>query len=154
MDRARYDRQIKLHGFGEEGQIRLQKARVLVVGAGGLGVPACLYLNSMGIGVLGLVDADIVETSNLHRQPAYSAADVGKRKIDVLARHLKAQNPHTRVELHPVFLKPNNALELLEDYDLVVDATDRIPTRYLLPGLQSAGNPWGFTRDHRDPAGT
>ena len=149
MDRARYDRQIKLQGFGEEGQISLQKARVLVVGAGGLGVPACLYLNSMGVGVLGLVDADIVETSNLHRQPAYSTTDVGKRKIDVLARHLKAQNPHTRVELHPVFLKPDNALELLEDYDLVVDATDRIPTRYLLDdACVIKGIPWVYGALH------
>ncbi|MFZ9002721.1 MAG: ThiF family adenylyltransferase [Robiginitalea sp.] len=149
MERARYDRQIRLRGFGEAGQKSLQRARVLVVGAGGLGVPVCLYLNSMGVGTLGIVDADVVETSNLHRQPAYREADVGKRKIDVLADHMKAQNPHTRVVLHPVFLQPSNALDLLEDYDLVVDATDRIPTRYLLDdACVIRGIPWIYGALH------
>ncbi|UCE70413.1 MAG: HesA/MoeB/ThiF family protein [Flavobacteriaceae bacterium] len=149
MERARYDRQIRLRGFGEAGQKSLQQARVLVVGAGGLGVPVCLYLNSMGVGTLGIVDADVVETSNLHRQPAYREADVGKRKIDVLADHMKAQNPHTRVVLHPVFLQPSNALDLLEDYDLVVDATDRIPTRYLLDdACVIRGIPWIYGALH------
>ncbi|MEJ2585002.1 MAG: HesA/MoeB/ThiF family protein [Robiginitalea sp.] len=132
MDRTRYDRQIKLKGFGKHGQKLLQEARVLVVGAGGLGVPVCLYLNAMGVGTLGIADGDVVETSNLHRQPAYGTADVGKLKIEVLSDRLQAQNPHTRVQKHPVFLMPSNVLEILGEYDLVVDATDRIPTRYLL----------------------
>ncbi len=132
MDASRYDRQIKLRGFGKSGQERLQDARVLVVGAGGLGVPVCLYLNAMGVGTLGIVDGDVVETSNLHRQPVYRDADVGKLKIEALAHHLRAQNPNTQCNLHPEFLLPSNALQLLEGYDLVVDATDRIPTRYLL----------------------
>lgn len=149
MERARYDRQIRLQGFGEEGQKRLQEARVLVVGAGGLGVPACLYLNAMGVGTLGIMDADVVETSNLHRQPTYRAADEGKPKIEVLAAHLQAQNPHTRVVLHPVFLRPSNALDLLESYDLVVDATDRIPTRYLLDdACVIRGIPWVYGALH------
>ena len=132
MGPDRYDRQIRLQGFGVEGQERLKNSRVLVVGAGGLGVPAGLYLNAMGVGTLGIADGDVIETSNLHRQPVYRAEDVGKRKIEVLADHLRAQNPNTRIELYPEFLQPSNALEILEGYDLVVDATDRIPTRYLL----------------------
>jgi len=132
MQADRYDRQTRLEGFGQDGQARLKEARVLVVGAGGLGVPVCLYLNAMGVGTLGIADGDVIETSNLHRQPIYRDADVGKRKIEVLAAHLKGQNPDTRVVLHSEFLLPSNALEILEGYDLVVDATDRIPTRYLL----------------------
>jgi adenylyltransferase/sulfurtransferase len=103
-----------------------------VVGAGGLGVPVCLYLNAMGVGTLGIADQDVIETTNLHRQPVYRAGDVGRQKIDVLSDHLSAQNPLTRIERHPKFLMPSNALEILDGYDLVVDATDRIPTRYLL----------------------
>lgn len=132
MGQDRYDRQIRLQGFGQSGQERLRDARVLVVGAGGLGVPACLYLNAMGVGTLGIADGDVIETSNLHRQPVYRAGDVGRPKIEVLADHLSAQNPLTRIELHPEFLMPSNALEILQGYDLVIDATDRIPTRYLL----------------------
>lgn len=132
MGQDRYDRQIRLLGFGQSGQERLREASVLVVGAGGLGVPVCLYLNAMGVGTLGIADGDVIETSNLHRQPVYRAGDVGRHKIEVLADHLSAQNPQTRIERHPEFLMPSNALEILEGYDLVVDATDRIPTRYLL----------------------
>ncbi len=132
MSDTRYDRQIKLQGFGAEGQRRLRQSRILVVGAGGLGVPVCLYLNAMGVGTLGIADGDVIETSNLHRQPAYGEADVGKPKTEVLAETLRAQNPQPRLELHPTFLVPSNVLEILEGYDLVVDATDRIPTRYLL----------------------
>ena len=132
MDQDRYDRQIRLKAFGEEGQQRLKEARVLVVGAGGLGVPVCLYLGAMGVGTLGIADGDVIETSNLHRQPVYKDSDVGKPKIDVLGAHLRAQNPDTLVALHKEFLTSSNTLEILQGYDLVVDATDRIPTRYLL----------------------
>lgn len=132
MSVNRYDRQIRLAGFGARGQELLRNARVLVVGAGGLGVPICQYLNAMGIGTLGIVDGDIIEETNLHRQPAYSPSDNGKAKILVLGRKLQEQNPDTNIELHQTFLQPANAMALLENYDLVVDATDRIPTRYLL----------------------
>jgi adenylyltransferase/sulfurtransferase len=132
MKSIRYDRQIRLEGFGSKSQKLLEQARVLVVGAGGLGVPVGLYLNAMGVGTLGLVDADIVEESNLHRQPAYGPADIGKTKISVLGERLRQQNPDTKIELHKTFLQSNNALKLLEHYDLVIDATDRIATRYLL----------------------
>lgn len=132
MSETRYDRQIKLKGFGAAGQELLRQSRILVVGAGGLGVPVCLYLNAMGVGTLGIADGDVIETSNLHRQPAYGEADVGRPKAEVLAETLRAQNPHTRLNLHPTFLVPSNVLDILDGYDLVVDATDRIPTRYLL----------------------
>lgn len=132
MRTRRYDRQIQLPGFGSVGQQRLSAARVLVVGAGGLGVPVCQYLNAMGLGTLGIVDGDQIEESNLHRQPLYTPEDIEKYKSDVLGRWMRLQNPETQVKLYPVFLNTENVLELLEDYDLVVDATDRIPTRYLL----------------------
>lgn len=132
MNLNRYDRQIRLTGFGTRGQELLGKARILVVGAGGLGVPVCQYLNAMGVGTLGIVDGDSIEETNLHRQPAYGPSDNGQAKISVLGRKLKEQNPETNIELHQTFLEPSNAMALLENYDLVVDATDRIPTRYLL----------------------
>ena len=132
MSLNRYDRQIRLSGFGPGAQELLGRARILVVGAGGLGVPVCQYLNAMGVGTLGIVDGDIIEETNLHRQPAYGPADIGKAKISVLGRNLREQNPDTNIELHQTFLQPANAMGLLENYDLVVDATDRIPTRYLL----------------------
>ncbi|MGB5404836.1 MAG: HesA/MoeB/ThiF family protein [Robiginitalea sp.] len=132
MNLNRYDRQIRLTGFGTRGQELLGNARILVVGAGGLGVPVCQYLNAMGVGTLGIVDGDIIEETNLHRQPAYGPSDNGQAKISVLGRKLKEQNPETNIELHQTFLEPSNAMALLENYDLVVDATDRIPTRYLL----------------------
>jgi len=132
MSTTRYDRQIQLPGFGKEGQQRLSAARVLVVGAGGLGGPVCQYLNAMGVGTLGIVDGDRIEESNLHRQPLYTPQDCKEYKTDVLARWMRLQNPETEVRLHSYYLTTENALELLEDYDLVVDATDRIPTRYLL----------------------
>ncbi len=132
MNLNRYDRQIRLTGFGTRGQELLGNARILVVGAGGLGVPVCQYLNAMGVGTLGIVDGDRIEETNLHRQPAYGPSDNGQAKISVLGRKLKEQNPETNIELHQTFLEPSNAMALLENYDLVVDATDRIPTRYLL----------------------
>lgn len=132
MIHNRYDRQIRLRGFGVKGQQLLGRARILVVGAGGLGVPVCQYLNAMGVGILGIVDRDIIEETNLHRQPLYSPSDTGKPKISVLGKKLQQQNPDTILELHQTFLEPSNALDLLKSYDLVVDATDRIATRYLL----------------------
>lgn len=132
MSKHRYDRQTRLEGFGIKGQELLGNARILVVGAGGLGVPICTYLNAMGVGTLGIVDGDTIDQTNLHRQPAYGPEDVGKPKVSVLAQVLKKQNPASLIRTHREFLGPANALELLEPYDLVVDATDRIPTRYLL----------------------
>jgi len=132
MSDLRYDRQIRLKGFGSNGQELLGKARIMVVGAGGLGVPVCQYLNAMGVGTLGIVDGDTIDRTNLHRQTAYRPEDQGKLKVTVLKEVLERQNPDTRINTYPLFLGPANVLGLLEAYDLVVDATDRIPTRYLL----------------------
>ncbi|WP_276388967.1 HesA/MoeB/ThiF family protein [Eudoraea chungangensis] len=132
MKQERYNRQTILKGFGRTGQVKLQKAKVLVIGAGGLGVPVLTYLNAMGVGTIGIVDKDVVSISNLHRQVLYGQADVGKPKVLAAKEKLEAQNPETRVISHQEFLAPSNALELIESYDLVVDTSDNFPTRYLV----------------------
>ncbi|WP_348771765.1 HesA/MoeB/ThiF family protein [Maribacter sp. MMG018] len=129
---GRYQRQIILSDFGEKGQAALKKSKVLVVGAGGLGVPVLVYLNAMGVGTLGIVDADKVSKSNLHRQVLYTDAMVGQPKVVAAKDQLKAQNPETKIDIYQVFLGTDNALEIIEKYDLVVDASDNFPTRYLI----------------------
>lgn len=129
---SRYLRQTILPGFGKEGQEALSKAKVLIVGAGGLGVPVLTYLNAMGVGMLGIVDVDIVSKSNLHRQVLYTEAMVGKAKVDVAKDQLQAQNSATTILVYKTFLEPSNASEIIRKYDLVVDATDNFPTRYLI----------------------
>lgn len=149
MKTERYKRQIQLKGFGPSGQQALAEAAVLIVGAGGLGVPASQYLNAMGVGRIGLVDGDVIETSNLHRQPAYGPGQVGRLKAGELARWLSAQNPDTVLEVHDTFLHATNALGLLQDYDLVVDATDNLATRYLIDDTALiAGIPWVYGALH------
>lgn len=128
----RYRRQIQLPGFGVEGQQKLTAAKVLVVGAGGLGIPVLQYLTGMGVGVLGVVDADIVSLSNLHRQIIYTQEDLGKLKVECCVPRLQKQNPEVRIKSFPVFLTPENALSILEEFDVVVDATDNFHTRYLI----------------------
>ena len=132
MNTERYDRQIRLQGFGANAQQHLSSSSVLIVGAGGLGVPSALYLNAMGVGKLGIVDGDQVELSNLHRQPLYTPEDTGKLKVDVLSGFLRRQNPETHIEVYDTFLHASNALEIIGKYDLVIDATDNLPTRYLI----------------------
>ncbi|MDC6389856.1 HesA/MoeB/ThiF family protein [Maribacter sp. PR1] len=129
---SRYLRQTILPGFGTEGQEALRKAKVLIVGAGGLGVPVLTYLNAMGVGTLGIVDADIVSESNLHRQVLFTEAMVGKKKVEVAKDQLQAQNSATTILVYKTFLEPSNASEIIRKYDLVVDATDNFPTRYLI----------------------
>lgn len=149
MNKERYDRQIKLNGFGPQGQQALAQSRVLLVGAGGLGVPAALYLNAMGVGHLGLIDGDRVELSNLHRQPIYTEADVGKLKVQCFSRFLNQQNPNTNIDLWDTFLHAGNALELLKSYDLVIDATDNLETRYLIDdACLMLGKPWIYGALH------
>lgn len=128
----RYQRQVILPGFGEEAQQKLQQAKVLVIGAGGLGIPVLTYLNSMGVGTLGIVDNDVVSITNLHRQVAFAEKDVNQPKVTVLARRLREQNSDTKILEYPIFLNRENALNLIQDYDLVVDASDNFPTRYLV----------------------
>lgn len=132
MDHLRYQRQLQLPGFGKEGQEKLAAAKVLVVGAGGLGVPVLQYLSAMGVGTLGIVDADTVSLSNLHRQVIYTSADVGMRKVERCAEKLHQQNPDIFINTYPVFLSVDNALDILRDYDVIVDATDNFNARYLI----------------------
>ena len=129
---ARYGRQISLPELGIAGQERLANARVLVVGAGGLGSPAALYLAAAGIGTLGIVDFDAIDVTNLHRQILYADEDVGRPKIEVAVARLRAQNPDVDVIGHDVRLDSSNALDILADYDFIVDGSDNFPTRYLI----------------------
>jgi adenylyltransferase/sulfurtransferase len=128
----RYHRHLILPGIGEEGQQRLQEARVLLVGAGGLGSPAALYLAAAGVGQLGIVDGDVVELSNLQRQVLHGTSDVGRAKVASAEARLRDLNPHVRVTAVGERLTSENALELLRGYDLIIDGSDNFPTRYLI----------------------
>ncbi len=128
----RYARHLVLDGVGETGQEKLKAARVLIVGAGGLGSPAALYLAAAGVGTLGLVDFDVVDASNLQRQVLYGESDLGRPKLDAAAERLRDLNPHIAVVKHPERLTSENALEIIRDYDIVLDGTDNFPTRYLV----------------------
>ena len=126
----RYARHLVLREVGGPGQQKLKAARVLMVGAGGLGAPAALYLAAAGVGTIGLVDPDAVSLSNLQRQVLYAETDVGRPKVEAAKAHLAALNPHVTVETHPVWLDPQNAGELVQQYDLVLDGTDDFSTRF------------------------
>ena len=127
----RYRRHLILPEIGLEGQRALLDARVLLIGAGGLGCPTAQYLAAAGIGRLGIVDFDVVDASNLHRQVLYGTRDVGRPKVEVAAERIAAMNPDVVVERHAVALTSENALGLFAEYDVVVDGTDNFPTRYL-----------------------
>jgi sulfur-carrier protein adenylyltransferase/sulfurtransferase len=129
---VRYARHLILPEVGIEGQRKLKAARVLCVGAGGLGSPLALYLTAAGVGTLGLVDFDVVDASNLQRQILHSTADVGRKKVDSAREKLAALNPTVRVVKHETALTSANALDILKDYDIVADGTDNFPTRYLV----------------------
>lgn len=128
----RYDRQLILPGMGIEGQRRLREASVLVVGAGGLGSPAALYLAAAGVGRIGVLDSDRVELSNLHRQILHDTPSVGRTKVDSAGRRLRGLNPDIEVVPIEARLTAENALELMAGWDLVVDGSDNFPTRYLV----------------------
>ena len=129
---SRYSRHLILPEVGMEGQQRLKAAKVLCVGAGGLGSPLAFYLAAAGIGTLGLVDFDIVDASNLQRQIIHSTADIGRKKLDSAAEKLQALNPALNIVKHETILSSANALDILNDYDIVADGTDNFPTRYLV----------------------
>jgi sulfur-carrier protein adenylyltransferase/sulfurtransferase len=129
---ARYARHLVLPGVGEEGQRRLGSARVLVVGAGGLGSPVLLYLAAAGVGSLGIVDFDVVDITNLQRQVVHDTASIGARKVDSAARAIHDLNPEVDVERFGSRLTAGNALDVMGGWDVVVDATDAFPTRYLV----------------------
>ena len=128
----RYERQIILPELGETGQQKLLSARVLVIGAGGLGCPALLYLAAAGVGTIGIVDNDIVSLNNLHRQVLFSMEDTGLQKIAVAKRKLRELNPDIKVDSYGLRLSNKNALELFEQYDIILDCTDNFPTRYMI----------------------
>ena len=129
---TRYSRNILLAEVGGTGQAGLRAARVLVVGAGGLGCPLALYLAAAGVGTLGVVDDDSVELSNLQRQIAHTTASIGAPKVDSLAARVAALNPATRLELHRTRLTAANVAGLVAAYDLVCDGSDNFPTRFLV----------------------
>jgi adenylyltransferase/sulfurtransferase len=128
----RYSRHITLSEIGVAGQQRLKAARVLCVGAGGLGSPAALYLAAAGVGTLGLVDFDAVDLSNLQRQILHATSDVGRPKLESARARLQAINPHVRIELHPKALRAANAIDLVSAYDIVLDGSDNFGTRYVV----------------------
>jgi len=128
----RYSRHFSLPDVGMEGQGRLRAARVLIVGAGGLGSPVALYLAAAGVGTIGIVDFDVIDVTNLQRQVLYVTSDVGRLKARVAAERLTQSNPHVRVVTHEVRLTRDNALDVIRDYDIIIDGTDNFPTRYLV----------------------
>ncbi|MCB0643088.1 MAG: molybdopterin-synthase adenylyltransferase MoeB [Phaeodactylibacter sp.] len=128
----RYARHLNLPGFGLEQQKQLKAGKVLVVGAGGLGCPILQYLAAAGVGRIGIIDHDVVDRSNLHRQILYTEADVGRPKAEVAAERVQALNPHTEVDCFTTGLSSGNALEIFANYDLIIDGTDNFPTRYLI----------------------
>jgi len=128
----RYSRHLIMPEVGMEGQLKLKAARVLCIGAGGLGSPLALYLGAAGVGTLGIVDFDVVDYTNLQRQIIHSTADVGRKKLDSAADKLKAINPFVNVRKIETRLSSENALELFRDFDIIADGTDNFPTRYLV----------------------
>jgi adenylyltransferase/sulfurtransferase len=128
----RYSRHLIMPEVGMEGQQKLKAARVLCIGAGGLGSPLALYLGAAGVGTLGIVDFDVVDYTNLQRQIIHSTADVGRKKLDSAAEKLKAINPFLNIRGFETRLTSENALELFRDFDIIADGTDNFPTRYLV----------------------
>jgi molybdopterin/thiamine biosynthesis adenylyltransferase/rhodanese-related sulfurtransferase len=129
---ARYSRHLVIPDLGVDGQKRLKNARVLVIGAGGLGAPTLLYLAAAGVGTIGIVDDDVVEESNLQRQIIHGVGDIGRSKAQSARDSIAEINPLVRVRLHEVRLDRHNAVDLFEDYDLILDGTDNFATRYLV----------------------
>src|SRR5256714_5790532 len=128
----RYSRHLIMPEVGMEGQLKLKAARVLCIGAGGLGSPLALYLGAAGVGTLGIVDFDVVDYTNLQRQIIHTTADVGRKKLDSAADKLKASNPLITLRTFDTRLSSDNALELFRDFDIIADGTDNFPTRYLV----------------------
>ena len=129
---ARYNRHIIIKGFGLEAQKKLKAAKVLVIGSGGLGSPVLLYLAAAGVGNIGIVDFDVVDDSNLQRQVLFGVNDIGKLKTEAAKKRLEALNPYINIQVHNVHLTSKNALDLIEQYDVVADGSDNFPTRYLV----------------------
>ncbi|PRY16426.1 adenylyltransferase/sulfurtransferase [Pontibacter ummariensis] len=131
-EKERYNRQVILPELGVAGQEKLKQAKVLVIGAGGLGCPILQYLTAAGVGTIGIADMDVVSESNLHRQILYTSEDVGKPKVRVAIQKLTQQNPHIHFKAHPEGITTENALDMVKLYDVLVDGSDNFPTRYLV----------------------
>ena len=129
---ARYDRHLIIPDFGLDAQKRLKAAKVLVVGSGGLGSPALLYLAAAGVGTIGIVDFDVVDDSNLQRQVLFGVKEIGQPKVAAARRRIEALNPHINVHIYDIQLSSKNALDIIKDYDIIADGTDNFPTRYLV----------------------
>jgi adenylyltransferase/sulfurtransferase len=128
----RYSRHLIMPEVGMEGQLKIKQAKVLCIGTGGLGAPLGLYLAAAGVGRIGLVDFDVVDTTNLQRQVLFGTSDVGRPKTEAAAERLRNLNPDIRIDTFETQLTSANALELFKDYDIIVDGTDNFPTRYLV----------------------
>jgi adenylyltransferase/sulfurtransferase len=150
VDMERHARHLALPNVGHEGQEKLASARVLVIGAGGLGSPVLLYLAAAGIGTIGIVDDDVVDISNLQRQIIHRTEDVGAKKVESARARLLELDPNIEVEVYPNRLNPENALDVLKGWDVVVDGTDNIPTRYLIDdACHLLSIPWVYGSIHR-----
>ena len=129
---SQYSRHLSLEEVGERGQLKLKQAKVLVIGAGGLSCPALQYLVAAGVGIIGVVDNDSVDQTNLQRQILYTIEDIGKYKVEAAVSRLKKLNPFIQLNSYITKLSNDNALNLFENYDIIVDGTDNFPTRYLI----------------------
>ena len=128
----RYSRHLILKGVGVSGQKKLLAGKVLVIGAGGLGAPALMYLAAAGVGTIGIADADVVDRSNLQRQIIHSTPDIGKKKVDSARETIEALNPDVKVITYPDYVKADNILDLIKDYDFILDGTDNFPAKFLI----------------------
>ena len=128
----RYSRHIILKEVGAKGQKKLLNASVLIIGAGGLGAPAAMYLAAAGVGTIGIVDADEVDLSNLQRQIIHSTADIGKAKVKSAKETMEAINPDVTVKTYREFVTSENVMELIKDYDFIIDGTDNFPAKFLI----------------------
>lgn len=128
----RYSRHIILKEIGVRGQKKLLNAKVLIIGAGGLGAPAALYLAAAGVGTIGIVDADVVDLSNLQRQVIHTTNDIGKKKVESAAETMRQINPDIRVNTYYKFVTSDNILDLIKDYDFILDGTDNFPAKFLI----------------------
>ena len=128
----RYSRHIILKEVGAKGQKKLLNAKVLVIGAGGLGAPVAMYLAAAGVGTIGIADADVVDLSNLQRQIIHATADVGKPKVQSAKETMEAMNPDVKVITYHTFVTSENILDLIKDYDFIIDGTDNFPAKFLI----------------------
>lgn len=139
----RYARHFALQEVGKEGQEKLLNGRVLIVGAGGLGSPAAMYLAAAGVGYIGIADADVVDLSNLQRQIAHGTKDVGRAKVDSMRETIERMNPDVRVHAYPMFVGEGNVMDLVDGYDFILDATDNFDAKFLInDACVKAGKPF------------